>query len=436
MQTRWLIAGLAATALLAGCGGGSDGDSVLTRGRLLERPESLGTLSAAQIDGQAIASGLSALAGTARCDVRVLGINYATAGVQGERTNASGVMLVPAGACASDAAALLAYARGTEVNKARTLASLNDGETFLLAAMYAAQGYAVVATDYLGLGRSSHGFHPYLHADSEATSVVDAIRAARQVARDQGTPLSGKVMVTGYSQGGHASAATQRALERDHAQEIQLAGAAHLSAPVNLSGSFQLPDAIAGYQFFVPYIVTSWQKVYGNIYASATDVFRAPYASGIDNLLPSSTLTYTTLVTSGALPGGSPNEARAALFQPAFLADVQNNPSNALIVAARRNDLVDFTPQTRTLLCGGSGDPTVPLAVHQAVYKAALDARGATQVSAVDVDPQVQAAFGPGGAAPTDPSAPEFATYYGSYHGSYVPPFCHARARALFDTLR
>jgi hypothetical protein len=28
------------------------------------------------------------------------------------------------------------------------------------------------------------------------------------------------------------------------------------------------------------------------------------------------------------------------------------------------------------------------------------------------------------------------ATYYGNYHGTYEPPFCHAQARALFDTVR
>ena len=40
----------------------------------------------------------------------------------------------------------------------------------MLAAMYAAQGYAVVATDYLGYAKSTFPYHPYLHADSEARS--------------------------------------------------------------------------------------------------------------------------------------------------------------------------------------------------------------------------------------------------------------------------
>ena len=68
--------------------------------------------------------------------------------------------------------------------------------------------------------------------------------------------------------------------------------------------------------------------------------------------------------------------------------------------------------------------------------KADFDSRNLTNVSTVDVDAFVQATYGPGGKAPTDPTSAAFATYYGSYHGSYEPPFCHAQAKALFDTVK
>jgi hypothetical protein len=435
MQRRWMLSSVAAAALLVACGGGG-GDVVVGRGSLIDPPAVQTTVTAAQINAQATSSGLAALAGPAQCDVKVVSLNYRTPGAQGEDSNASGVLLVPAGACAGAPAPLLAYARGTEVSKPRTLTNPSDPETFSLMAMFAAQGYAVVATDYLGYAKSAYSFHPYLHADSEASSVIDSIRAARLAAPTQNLALSGKVMVTGYSQGGHSSAATQRAIERDNAGEINLVGAAHLAAPVNLSGSFKLTNAIAGYQFFVPFIVTAWQRIYGNIYTSTGQVFKDPYATSIEKLLPSPTLTYSTLLSTGALPGGTPNQARDALFQSAFLTDVQSNPNDPLYVDAQKNDLTGFNPKARTLLCGGSGDPTVPPAVHQNVFKAALDARGVKTVTSVDVDPQVQAAFGPGGVAPTDPTTAAYATYYGSYHGGYEPPFCYAQARAFFNPLR
>jgi len=441
-STRIKLA-LAATALaaLAACGGGDDTPA---RGTLLEAPVTVATLTAAGIDTATAASGLQALSGKAKCDVKVVALNYATVGATGETTNASGtinasgVMLVPAGACTT-AAALVAYAKGTDVQKPRTLANPTDQETFLLAAMYAAQGYAVVATDYLGFAKSSYTYHPYLHADSEASAVIDSIRAARNAASLVGATLSGKVMLTGYSQGGHSSMAAHRAAERDNADEIKVVAGAHLAGPYNMSGSLKAGGSILGYQFFVPYFITSWQKVYGNAYSDVNAVFKAPYASYIETLLPSATLNYTTLVTSGKLPGAAgetPAQARDAMFQAAFITDVQTNNSNGVYLSAKKNDLLGWSPKSKLLLCGGAGDPTVVAAVHQAIMKADFDSRGLTNVSSVDVDPFVQATYGPGGVAPTDPATPAFATYYGNYHGTYEPPFCHAQAKALFDTVK
>jgi hypothetical protein len=70
------------------------------------------------------------------------------------------------------------------------------------------------------------------------------------------------------------------------------------------------------------------------------------------------------------------------------------------------------------------------------VAQADFASRGLANVTSVDVDPAIRAAFAPGGVAPTDPTSAAFATYFASYHGTFEPPFCHAQARALFNTLR
>ena len=436
---RHHLTAVAIASLLVACGGGSSEPSPTSlRGTLLDAPNVLTTLTASQINAGTASSGLQPISGAAKCDVKVVALNYNTVGVAGELTNASGVMLVPAGSCTASSA-LIAYAKGTDVQKPRTLANPADSETFLLAAMYAAQGYTVVATDYLGFAKSAYAYHPYLHADSEASAVIDSIRAARNAASTVGASLSGKVMVTGYSQGGHSSMAAHRAIERDNATEINLVGGAHLAGPYNLSGSSKIPNAIAGVQFFVPYLVTAYQKIYKNIYSSPSVAFKAPYDSYIETLLPSPTLTYTTLVTSGKLPGANgetPNQARDAIFQTAFTADTQTNNNSPFILAAKKNDLLGWNPKSKLLLCGGAGDPTVPPAVHQVVMKADFDGRGLSNVSSVDVDATVQAIFGPGGKAPMDPTSAAFATYYASYHGGYEPPLCHAQAKAFFDLVK
>jgi len=61
-------------------------------------------------------------------------------------------------------------------------------------------GFAVVATDYQGLGGA--GPHPYLIWEAEGRSVLDSVRAALAAYRDK---LASKVFVTGQSQGSGAA---------------------------------------------------------------------------------------------------------------------------------------------------------------------------------------------------------------------------------------
>lgn len=395
------------------------------------------TLKAAELNALIASQNLGSVTGNALCDVNVVALDYATTGALGEDdTNATGVMLVPGGAdpaCTADAP-LLAYARGTDPNKNRTLANPQDSETFMLAAFFAAQGYAVVATDYLGYAGSNYRFHPYLHADSEASAVLDSVRAARQAAAELGAPLSGQVLFSGYSQGGHASMAAQRAAE-SQPQEFKVLGGAHLAGPYNLTGAMQMEQAIAGYQLFVPFMVTAWQQVYGNLYDKVQDVFLSPYAESIEGLLPSPDASMGSLVLGGKLPGGTPDQARAALFTPAFLQQLQSTEPTPIGDAAAANSLMDYVPQAPVLLCGGAGDPTIPPAVHQNALAKQWQDQGFQAFQTVDVDPQIQLVFGTDGKAPADPTQPEFAAYYGAYHGSYEPIFCLAAARQMFDAL-
>jgi pimeloyl-ACP methyl ester carboxylesterase len=64
---------------------------------------------------------------------------------------------------------------------------------------YLSQGWTVTATDYPGLG--TPGLHPYVVGSSEGRSVIDSVRAAREL----DPALSNKWAVSGHSQGGQAA---------------------------------------------------------------------------------------------------------------------------------------------------------------------------------------------------------------------------------------
>jgi pimeloyl-ACP methyl ester carboxylesterase len=78
------------------------------------------------------------------------------------------------------------------------------------------QGYAVVASDYEGLG--TDGPHPYMMSRSEATAVLDAVVASRTA-----YPVSSRVVIVGQSQGAHA-AANAALMQSDIAPSLDVKG--------------------------------------------------------------------------------------------------------------------------------------------------------------------------------------------------------------------
>ncbi|MDX5455917.1 MAG: lipase family protein, partial [Rhodococcus sp. (in: high G+C Gram-positive bacteria)] len=116
------------------------------------------------------------------------------------------------------------------------------------------RGYAVVASDYPGLG--SDGLHTYLDGPSAANSVVDVVRAARAAEPS----LSNRWIVIGQSQGGHAALHTAL-LATSRAPELDFRGMIATGAPSNLETLFPFggpgfPDlGLDGTTVFLSYVL-------------------------------------------------------------------------------------------------------------------------------------------------------------------------------------
>ena len=105
-------------------------------------------------------------------------------------------------------------------------------------------GYAVVATDYQGLG--TPGPHPYLVGEAEGRSVVDIVSAARQL-----VPSLGKrFLIAGHSQGGQSSLFAA-SLADEWAPKLKLRGtvayapASHLSEQAKFLPSLTTPSGLS-----------------------------------------------------------------------------------------------------------------------------------------------------------------------------------------------
>jgi pimeloyl-ACP methyl ester carboxylesterase len=99
------------------------------------------------------------------------------------------------------------------------------------------QGFAIVATDYQGLG--TPGPHPYLAVRPEAYSVLDSVRAVLKGIPD----VANKIVIIGQSQGGQAAFATA-GIAPDYASELDIRGTVATGVPF-LGPALLRPPAVA-----------------------------------------------------------------------------------------------------------------------------------------------------------------------------------------------
>jgi pimeloyl-ACP methyl ester carboxylesterase len=127
---------------------------------------------------------------------------YRSTSVDGKPTAVSGVLEVPKGTAPRGGWPVITWAHGTTGiadSCAPSRADVQDGYDHPLMQRWLKAGFAVVRTDYEGLG--TPGPHPYLIGVSEGRSVLDAVLAARQAE----PKLSRDVVIAGHSQGGQAA---------------------------------------------------------------------------------------------------------------------------------------------------------------------------------------------------------------------------------------
>jgi hypothetical protein len=509
------LASLLTALLLAACGGGTSGSGAgpgstagapPPRGTLLQRPPTLlSTVTAPGVllDLSTLAdTQMLTLSGTVLCDVAVYHMEYTTVGGANEATTASAALMVPVGTDSScrGPRPIVLYAHGTTTDRAFNIADLQvqTNAEGIFMAFFASQGYIVVAPNFAGYDTSTLPYHPYLVAEQQSKDMIDALTAARSALPTAVAPEtrdSGRLFITGYSQGGYVAMATHRAMQ---AAGMTVTASAPMSGPYALAA---FVDAVffgrvsGGAPVTFVLLVSAYQKSYGNIYASTADVFEAQYATGIESLLPS-TATRSELYAQGELPrtalfSSTPPDPTFADITPAttpsdlapvfalgfgvgnliknsyrlsYLQDAQANPDGAwptattglaaatpalaLRLALQRNDLRNWVPTAPILLCGGNADPLVFWLNTQLMQGYwASHAPSSAPISVLDVDSaasggdpyaSVKTGFALAKGLVAATAVAQGATDGGAaavaeaYHAPLVPPFCLAAVESFF----
>ncbi|WP_409141553.1 lipase family protein [Cellulosimicrobium sp. RS] len=271
-------------------------------------------------------------------------ILYTTTLDEGEPTVASGLVVVPDGVGTDGGAPppVVAWAHGTTGFARGCAPSVLDepfesGAFFLLDDVLA-RGWALVATDYAGLG--TPGPHPYLVGQGEARSVLDAVRAAR--ALDDAT-LGEQTVVWGHSQGGHAALWTGAAAPA-YAPDVPLAGVAALAPASDLTAMVSHLENVPGGSVFASYVVAAYDAAY-------------PDADAIEAVRPGARLVVHEMASRClSEPGALVSVAEAlSMDQPLWTTD----PTDGALGERLAENVPTGAVEAPLLVAQGASDPLV-----------------------------------------------------------------------------
>jgi hypothetical protein len=326
-----------------------------------------------EIDSILHAQGLPQGVLTTIYDVRVYKVIYHTVGADSLPTTASGLMVVPQGT--SCEVPILAYEHNN-IFKKTDAPSFYHYEWFVgLAA--ASLGLITVMPDGLGLG-SGPGTHPFLQLQSEATPVIDMIRAAKEVVDTTGASNNSQLFLAGIAEGGYSALAAHQYIQTYLGSEMHVTGTGSIAGYYDLSGTMVnmiLSDSTYTDQSYLPALFLGYNKTYN--YATAdSDIFVYPYDSIVPPLYNGTKEAYQINAILPTVP--------KHILQPSIIDTLQNDPNNFFTNLLRKNDAFNWAPTSPVNLFFCTADEIVP-AQNAAVAYTHFVANGSTMVDTFNV---------------------------------------------------
>jgi hypothetical protein len=310
-------------------------------------------------------------------------VEYWTTAPDGRRVRASGLVAFPR---ADALRGVVSFQHGTASERSAAPSTPDPNNGVVAAAVFAGHGYLLVAPDYIGLGTSTEP-HPYYHTASIANAVVDLLHASREVVAAAGFAWPDALFLAGFSQGGHATLAAQRALEARPVDCLEVRASASVAGPLDLA-SVQFPAALAGRSRFASLYIAWIASTYARTYEMPLDsVIREPYSGQLAVL-------FDGAHAGDAILAALPKQPRE-MMAPAFLADFDAGRPSWFVARLAENGLLDWTPRAPVRLYYGDDDVDVE-PEDARIAATAFASRGAdvtaVSVGAYDHDGSVLAA--------------------------------------------
>jgi pimeloyl-ACP methyl ester carboxylesterase len=298
--------------------------------------------------------------------INVYRIEYNTV-VNGENITASGLVSVPA---TPGEYPVLSFQNGTNTINANCPSENPEDYFYQLLEYIASMGFVVVIPDYPGFGSSVQIPHPYLIKEPTVQSIVDMFHALNEVGATKfpGLTVKNEYYLLGYSQGGWATLALDKALELDYSAEFNLKGSACGAGPYNIYNL--LIEMIGKTTYSMPsyicYIINAY-SAYNQFTNPVSDILNEPYATNLGSLY-TGTLSLDEIndELTTSIPG---------LFKSEFLSGFASSPSYSTVRQALINNSISPWVTLKPLFFGhGTGDTHVSVTSTESMYNAMIAA--------------------------------------------------------------
>ncbi len=336
-------------AFIFGCEQDTNEPSSLPRGSAIEVKE-IGKLTAAQIVERVEDFDAK---GIALHNVTYYAVSYVTEYL-GEPVDAFGLMILPDGIAAPP---LINYTHGTlfpldvpVVNNNIPSNYKGESNDFVevrnIGLSLASNGYAVFLPDYIGYGKSREYEHPYVYYPELFHSIIDGIRAARNVLEEKGYQPEKRVFLAGWSQGAGASLSAHKYLEREFKDEFEVVASSNLSGPYN-------------FYEFVNFVFENREKEAEYIGLYTWTVYVVNKFSALLNRPTDQLFSYPVFGQIAAVL--APSKIPEKVFNPFFLDRITKGKDNVMVNVLKDNSTHDnWLPLGKVFLHHGDADRIVP----------------------------------------------------------------------------
>ena len=294
------------------------------------------------------ASEFENLEGYLKHDISLYTITYNTT-YNGKKIKASGLVAFPD---TDNGMPILNFNHGTTSLHAD--APTEDLIQYSFFANAASAGYIFVIPDYLGFGISDDIVHPYYRSDITGQTVVDMIRATKELAEIEGYNFNGDIFLSGYSEGGFATMSAHYNLENNNYSGLNLVASAPASGGYDISGmlDYFLSKDTYHVPYYIAYVAIGYKTSYDWI-LPLSSIFNEPYAS----IIPE----YFNGKYSGYEINSVLSDDISELLTSNFINNIYSDLELKIIVDAfEENSLDQWVPKNKMIMYHGTDDITVP----------------------------------------------------------------------------